>query len=282
MGCFCVSGRTPARGRGHHVAIGATDLFREPGEIRCPLQDLAAGFSQRLALFQGQDAAKIVDVFLDELAPAAQLGPAFLQGHLAPDGQRRLPPAAMAARASLAVQRGTLPRSSPVAGLMTGSVAPFSAFPPLAVDVGLVAQTGRGSFRCLGIWASFEGCVADAARVCKDSWGCTWRGGRPGGDVKAVTQRRAVFPVEAYLCSLFFDKDAALAATVERPERRGSGLRAGGNSFPSSSRRAGESSRAAHSRPLPGYAIYPPPCPFRHTRHSSRSRSLRGAACAAR
>ncbi len=47
----------PARDVGRdHLAVGALGLFRVPLDKACPVEDLAAGLGQRLALLGGQDA----------------------------------------------------------------------------------------------------------------------------------------------------------------------------------------------------------------------------------
>ncbi|MNY10512.1 hypothetical protein D3C86_1434970 [compost metagenome] len=72
---------------GNGVAIDALGFFGEPLEEGGGVGDFALGFAQRLALFDGHQAAEVVLVFHHQLEPAAQLARPLLGGQRAPGRQ---------------------------------------------------------------------------------------------------------------------------------------------------------------------------------------------------
>ena len=72
---------------GDHVAIDALGFFGEPLDKGSGVDDFALGLGQRLALFEGHQAAEVVLVFDQQFEPAAQLVGALLGGECTPGWQ---------------------------------------------------------------------------------------------------------------------------------------------------------------------------------------------------
>jgi hypothetical protein len=70
-----------------HIAIHALGFFGEPLNKGGCIGNLALGFGQWLALFQGHQAAEVVLVLHQQFEPAAQLARAFLGGQGTPGRQ---------------------------------------------------------------------------------------------------------------------------------------------------------------------------------------------------
>ena len=65
---------------GNHFAVDAAGFLGKPFDEAGTVDDLAGRFGERLALFQGEDAAEIVLVLDHQLEPAAQDAGALLGG----------------------------------------------------------------------------------------------------------------------------------------------------------------------------------------------------------
>ncbi|MCY1239576.1 hypothetical protein D9M72_523770 [compost metagenome] len=124
---------------GNHVTVDTLGFLGEPLDEGSGVGDLALGFGQRLALFDGHQAAEVVLVLHHQLEPATQTVGAFLGGQRTPGRQSTL--GSLDGAASLGgahLRHGAddfaSSRVVDLDGLATVGVQPG------AVDIGLLAE----------------------------------------------------------------------------------------------------------------------------------------------
>ena len=129
---------------GEVAAVVADGLLGEPAQEFGAVGDLAAGFGQRLAHFQGHQQREVLGPLGDQVeGPAQDLG-AFPRRGAGPRGLDARPPRRARRAASSLVAEAKVARTSPVAGSWTSNVPPSDASrhcPPISRPVGTEARS---------------------------------------------------------------------------------------------------------------------------------------------
>jgi len=118
-------------GRRNRLAVDALGFLGKPLDETGTVADFAAGFGQRLALFEGENRRQILGVLVDGVEPRLEQPAAPGRGERPPLRERRVCSGDRAA-SRLRPRSGIWPTISPFAGLRTGSVGPpLTHSPPM-------------------------------------------------------------------------------------------------------------------------------------------------------